>query len=60
MKAKAADEAAISQSKAEAEAEAEAKKARALSDEECARLISEGRKHLKEASELIFKGAIDV
>ena len=60
MKANAADESSANQAKAEAEAKEAAKKARAESDAECEELKNSGRQHLKEAAELIFKGACEI
>ena len=60
MKAKAADEAAAAELKAEAEAKAAADEARKISEKECESLMESGRKHVKEAAELIFKGACEI
>lgn len=60
MKNKAAEEAAAAQSKAEAEAKAASDKARAETEKECESLMKSGREHIREAAELIFKGACDI
>ena len=60
MKEKAKADAAAAESAAEAEAGAEAERTRAECAEKCDAILRNGRLHVEEAAELIFKGACDL